>query len=263
MALAPDSSGERQWTVSEYMALEDEERHELIHGELLMVPSPNTAHQRTITKFGTLIDTHVLENDLGECFDAPFDVVLAEDTVLQPDFTFVSKERFPELWDGHCITGAPDMVVEVVSPSTAQRDRISKRRIFAESGVPWVLFVDPDAHFVEVFHLNDAGKYVLENSAAEDETLGFGLFPDLEIELSKIWFHPPEAEANGAEDAMATAKQDIRQLLDKLPEDSTYEDIQYHIYVRQKVAKGLEDVEEGRVLSQDEVQERMGRWLDD
>lgn len=62
---------------------------------------------------------------------------------------------------------------------------------------------------------------------------------------------------------MATAKQDVRQLLDKLPEDSTYEDIQYHIYVRQKVAKGLEDVEEGRVLSQDEVQERMGRWLDE
>jgi predicted transcriptional regulator len=62
---------------------------------------------------------------------------------------------------------------------------------------------------------------------------------------------------------MATAKQDIRRLLDKLPEDSTYEDIQYHIYVRQKVAKGLEDVEEGRVLSQDEVEERMGRWLDE
>ena len=62
---------------------------------------------------------------------------------------------------------------------------------------------------------------------------------------------------------MATAKQDVRQLLDKLPEDSTYEDIQYHIYVRQKVAKGLEDVEEGRVLSQDEVEERMGRWLDE
>ena len=62
---------------------------------------------------------------------------------------------------------------------------------------------------------------------------------------------------------MATAKQDVRQLLDKLPEDSTYEDIQYHIYVRQKVAKGLKDVEEGRVLSQDEVEERMGRWLDE
>lgn len=62
---------------------------------------------------------------------------------------------------------------------------------------------------------------------------------------------------------MATAKQDVQQLLDKLPEDSTYEDIQYHIYVRQKVAKGLEDVKEGRVLSRDEIEERMGRWLDE
>lgn len=60
---------------------------------------------------------------------------------------------------------------------------------------------------------------------------------------------------------MATAKEDVQQLLDKLPEDATYEDIQYHLYVRQKIAKGLEDVEKGRVISQEEVEERMSRWL--
>ncbi len=62
---------------------------------------------------------------------------------------------------------------------------------------------------------------------------------------------------------MARAKEDVRQMLDKLPEDASYEDIQYHIYVRQKVARGLKDVEEGRVISQDEVEERMERWLDE
>ena len=62
---------------------------------------------------------------------------------------------------------------------------------------------------------------------------------------------------------MATAKEDVRHLLENLPENATYEDIQYHIYVRQKVAKGLEDVEEGRVLSQNEAEERMDRWLDE
>jgi predicted transcriptional regulator len=62
---------------------------------------------------------------------------------------------------------------------------------------------------------------------------------------------------------MARAKEDVRQMLDKLPDDASYEDIQYHIYVRQKVAKGLKDVEEGRVISQDEVEERMKRWLDE
>ena len=62
---------------------------------------------------------------------------------------------------------------------------------------------------------------------------------------------------------MATAKEDVRHLLENLPENATYEDIQYHIYVRQKVAKGLKDVEEGRVLSQNEAEERMDRWLDE
>jgi predicted transcriptional regulator len=62
---------------------------------------------------------------------------------------------------------------------------------------------------------------------------------------------------------MATAKEDVQHLLESLPENATYEDIQYHIYVRQKVAKGLKDVEEGRVLSQNEAEQRMDRWLDE
>jgi hypothetical protein len=60
---------------------------------------------------------------------------------------------------------------------------------------------------------------------------------------------------------MATAKQNVRALLEELPEATTYEDIQYHIYVRQKVERGLEDVAEGRTLSQREVERRMGKWL--
>lgn len=60
---------------------------------------------------------------------------------------------------------------------------------------------------------------------------------------------------------MSTAKEDVRQILDRLPEDATYEDIQYHIYVRQKVEKGLKDVEEGRVVSQAEAEARMEKWL--
>jgi len=60
---------------------------------------------------------------------------------------------------------------------------------------------------------------------------------------------------------MGTAKEEVRKLLDQLPEDSSYEDIQYHIYVREKIQRGLEDVEAGRTLSQEEVEQRMARWL--
>lgn len=60
---------------------------------------------------------------------------------------------------------------------------------------------------------------------------------------------------------MGTAKEEVRKLLDQLPEDSSYEDIQYHIYVREKIQRSLDDVEAGRTLSQEEVEQRMARWL--
>jgi len=60
---------------------------------------------------------------------------------------------------------------------------------------------------------------------------------------------------------MATAKEEVRKMLEELPDDASFEDIQYHIYVREKVERGLEDVRAGRLLSQDEVERRMARWL--
>jgi len=60
---------------------------------------------------------------------------------------------------------------------------------------------------------------------------------------------------------MITAKEEIRKILDRVPDDASFEDIQYHIYVRQKIEKGLKDVEEGRVLTQEEVEQRMSKWL--
>jgi hypothetical protein len=61
--------------------------------------------------------------------------------------------------------------------------------------------------------------------------------------------------------SMNTAKEEVRKILDQIPDDVSYEDIQYHIYVREKIERGLKDVEEGRVLSQKETEQRMARWL--
>ena len=59
-----------------------------------------------------------------------------------------------------------------------------------------------------------------------------------------------------------TVKEEVRKLLDQLPDDVSYEDIQYHLYVRQKIERGLKDLEDGRVLTQEEAEQRMARWLD-
>jgi predicted transcriptional regulator len=60
---------------------------------------------------------------------------------------------------------------------------------------------------------------------------------------------------------VATAKEEVRKILDEIPDDASFEDIQYHIYVREKIDRGLEDIEQGRVLSQEEVERRMSKWL--
>jgi Uma2 family endonuclease len=191
MAFAPDISNDRHWTVADYMEIDDDRRYELLEGTLVMVPSPDIYHQRAITQLAAFFVEHVREHGLGECFDAPFDVVLSDDTVVQPDFTFVRGDRLADLYDGHCITGAPDMVVEVLSEGTATRDRRDKRRLYADAGVPWLLLVEPKGRVVEVFQLGDDGKYILETTAADDDRLEFDLFPDLAVDLSDIWFTPP------------------------------------------------------------------------
>lgn len=187
MALQPDVDADRHWTVSDYMSLDDDDRYEIIEGELYMVPAPNDAHQRIVTRLGTFIDMHVIENDLGECRHAPFDVVLSEDTVVQPDFVFVSKERVPEALDEQGATSAPDLAVEVVSPSSARRDRIEKRQVYAEFGVRWFAVGDPEERLVETFRLNDDGEYVYDGGAGGDEVLTLGVFPELEIPLGNVW----------------------------------------------------------------------------
>ncbi len=191
MAFAPDISNDRHWTVADYMEIDDDRRYELLDGTLAGVPGPDIYHQRAITQLAAFFVEHVRQNDLGECFDAPFDVVLSDETVVQPDFTFVRDDRLADLYDGHCITGAPDMVVEVLSEATATRDRRDKRRIYAEAGVPWLLLVEPKGRVVEAFQLGDDGKYILETTAADDDRLAVDLFPDLAVDLSDIWFTPP------------------------------------------------------------------------
>jgi len=124
MTVHPDP--DRHWTVADYMAMDDDNRYEIIDGELYMVPAPSDAHQRIATRLGTFIDMHVMEHDLGECRDAPFDVVFDEDTVVQPDFVFVSRDRISEVFDEQGARAAPDLVVEILSPPSARRDRIEK-----------------------------------------------------------------------------------------------------------------------------------------
>ncbi len=172
-------------TYEDYAKTPDDERYELIDGELLMVPSPNRFHQGVVIDLGTLLNTFVKRNDLGEVYIAPFDVVLSDTNVVQPDVMFVSRERLGIITHAN-IRGAPDLVVEVRSPSTAQRDLTIKRRLYAEHGVKEYWMVDPEARIITVLLLRD-GDFEEVGIYQKGQTLSSPTLEGFTLNLDEIF----------------------------------------------------------------------------
>ncbi|HAZ31419.1 MAG TPA: hypothetical protein DCY61_01760 [Dehalococcoidia bacterium] len=145
-----------KFTYGDYLQLPEDKRYELIEGEFFMVPSPNTSHQGALQNIFRALDTYVRNRGLGKVYLAPLDVVLSEENVLQPDILFVSRERLDIITERN-IQGAPDLVVEILSPATAQRDKELKQKLYARYGVREYWLADPSARTIEVMSLAEAG----------------------------------------------------------------------------------------------------------
>ena len=139
----------RKLTYDDYCNTPDDQRWELINGELIMAPTPNTAHQTVSGRLFLALTVFVKGAGLGQVFIAPLDVVLSNVNVVQPDLLFISNARQHILTDAN-VQGAPDLVVEVLSPSTASRDWRAKVDIYAQHGVQEYWLVDPEARRVWV-----------------------------------------------------------------------------------------------------------------
>lgn len=134
----------------------DGKRHELIDGDHYMSPSPQAPHQKTVTRLFYLLSNFVYRHKLGELFVAPFDIIFSEFDVLEPDLIFVSSRRLREIvkdW----IRGAPDLVIEVISPSTEETDRTLKFKLYERYGVREYWLVSPEDRTIEIFVLGEAG----------------------------------------------------------------------------------------------------------
>jgi len=127
----------------------------------------------------------VIKNALGELWTAPLDVRLSRDTAVQPDPIFISNSRARIIKENY-IDGAPDLVVEILSPSTAAHDRATKLALYAEAGVPEVWLLDPNAKTVEVLKLQGK-KYVLDAALAGDQQLTSSQFPGWELPLTDLF----------------------------------------------------------------------------
>jgi len=145
-----------KFTYEDYKTLPAEKRYELLEGELVMVPSPKEYHQRISGKLEFLLRAFVQDHALGVVYDAPFDVVLSEETVVQPEIIFISKERLDIITEDN-VRGAPDLVIEILSEATAERDRIAKRLLYAKYGVKEYWLVDPQTKSIEVLQLGERG----------------------------------------------------------------------------------------------------------
>jgi len=124
----------RRWTYEQYSRLDDDQRYEIIDGELLLAPAPDTWHQSWNGELFALLRAHVLQHKLGRVFMAPVDVVLDPQNTVQPDIVFVAIACLPII-QRPAIFGVPELVVELVSPSTVRRDRYDKKALYARFGV--------------------------------------------------------------------------------------------------------------------------------
>ncbi len=136
---------------------DDNKRYELIGGELYVAAAPIPEHQRLSGLMYVDFFSHVEPRDLGRVFAAPIDVVLGDHDVVEPDIVFVAKHRLTIIGDKY-ISGAPDLLLEILSPTTRVRDQTIKAELYARFGVPEYWVVDPAARSVRVFALRD-GTY--------------------------------------------------------------------------------------------------------
>jgi Uma2 family endonuclease len=163
----------------------DGKRYELVRGEVHMTPAPATRHQAIVQNLAMSLGPHVIKNKLGEVYTVPLDVRLSKDTALQPDLIFISEARAGIILE-NWIEGAPDLVVEVSSPSTATYDRATKLPIYAESGVSEYWLIDSQVKTVEVLNLQGK-KYFVDAILAGDQVLTSDLFPGWQLPLRDLF----------------------------------------------------------------------------
>lgn len=163
---------------------EDGRRYEILEGELCVTPAPTTHHQRVSRNLEFVLHAYVTQHQLGEVFDAPIDVVLDQHTVVEPDLVFVATARLAIIRE-RAIEGAPDLLVEIASPSTQARDRGAKQQSYARYGVAHYWRVDPTALTLTELVL-EQGNYRLRGTFRSPEAFRSELFPELAIDLATV-----------------------------------------------------------------------------
>ena len=174
-----------EWTEEHYFALPDTNRYiELSEGELVMPPHPTRRHQVTVQELYIRLHIFVQERNLGEVYIAPLPVRLWPGKIREPDLLFMAREHRERISEQ--VFGPPDLVIEVISPSTRRTDRIEKAAEYIRAGIPEYWIIDPDARTVEIFILR-AEVYELLGRWGMGETAHSALLEGFQVAVSDLF----------------------------------------------------------------------------
>jgi Uma2 family endonuclease len=168
---------------------DDNLRRELIDGELVVTPAPRVRHQSVVTRLAARLFAHA-EQHGGEVFVAPLDVLFTDSDVVEPDVLYVAPEHVDRL-EERFLRGAPDIAVEVSSPSTRRLELVRKRELYERHGVAEYWYVDLDVDRVEIFRLDEHGRYPSPVLLGRGDLLTSPLLASLELTVDDL-LGPPE-----------------------------------------------------------------------
>ena len=182
---------EERYTYADYLEWDEKERVELIDGAPLMMAPPSRKHQEISGEIYRQL-ANLLRGKGCRVYAAPFGVRLFEraedgpedvDTVVEPDIAVICD---PAKLDKYGCRGAPDMVVEILSPSTQRQDRFTKFSLYQRAGVREYWIVDPENKFVQSFWLED-GRYAVKEFGAAGDKMRVNVLEDCVIDLSEVF----------------------------------------------------------------------------
>jgi Uma2 family endonuclease len=183
----PDLATHAPFTWDDFLALDEDDLRELIDGELIEVEVPTAKHEHIVALLTYFLTAWAEAGNGGYALGSGYKVRISDRRGVMPDVQFFRQGNdaaFEE--DAGLVRGTPDLVVEIVSPSSQRYDRVTKLRWYAQRGVPEYWLVDPSARTLERLVLRD-GAFVIAASLAEDETFEPESFSGLSIPLAKLW----------------------------------------------------------------------------
>jgi len=172
-----------RWTYEDYAQLPDDgQRHEIIDGEHFVNPSPSTLHQHISKRLQYQLYTKIELAGLGVLFDAPIDVQLSEHDIVQPDLVIILNENVRKITPTK-IKVAPHLVVEILSPSNMDYDRITKRELYERFGVMEYWVIDPFEQQVDQWVLRDEKYFLMPKS----KVLALSIVNGIEVNFDTVW----------------------------------------------------------------------------